>query len=627
MRLYHALISFVTAGGLANAAPTEDHTRQHAEHKRQLGSSAGDIGKNATFDYVIIGGGTAGLVMANRLSSRSGVTVAVIEAGTFYQATNPIIGNTPAGDVIFAGSSPLDANPLVDWNFVTQGQAGANNRKIHYARGKCLGGSSARNFMIYQRGTKQTFQKWADAVGDDSYTWDALLPHFKKSVKFTAPSSSRFPNASAENNPDAFSAGGGPLDVSYANYAQPFSTYLEPSLNEIGIPHTQDFNSGQVMGAQYCASTIQPSSQKRESSQTSFLDEANGRSNLKVYQLSLAKRILFNNDKRATGVVVSANLGPGTFTLQARKEVILSAGAFQSPQLLMVSGIGPKEQLTKFNIPVVAERTGVGKNMEDHVFFGPTWRVNVETLTRIANDLIYAAAQLAGPYTFLKQGPLTNPVADFLGWEKTPRNLISSEAAAVLDSEFPPDWPEIEYFSAPGYVGDFSNLLTTQPKDGYQYATILGALVAPLSRGTVTLASADTKDLPLIDPNWLTDPTDVAVAIAAFKRLRQAFASNAMRPVLADHKEYFPGPDVETDEQILQNIRNTVMTVWHASCTCRMGKVNDPMAVVDKNAKVIGVNGLRIVDASSFALLPPGHPQSTIYVFAEKISAQILAGA
>ncbi|GKT43658.1 dehydrogenase patE [Colletotrichum spaethianum] len=292
----------------------------------------------------------------------------------------------------------------------------------------------------------------------------------------------------------------------------------------------------------------------------------------------------------------------------------------------MVSGVGPKEQLDRFKIPVIAERPGVGKHMEDHVFFGPTWRVKVQTLTRLANDLIYTAAQFATPYSVLKQGPLTNPVCDFLGWEKTPRDLISAEAAAVLDNKFPPDWPEIEYLTAPGYVGDFANLLLTQPKDGYQYATILGGLVAPLSKGTVTLASADTKDLPLIDPNWLTDPTDVVVAIATFKRLRQAFASNAMHPVLADNKEYFPGSKVETDAQILQNIRNTVMTIWHASCTCRMGKTDDPRAVVDKDAKVIGVSGLRVVDASSFALLPPGHPQSTVYVLAEKISAEILAG-
>lgn len=481
--------------------------------------------------------------------------------------------------------------------------------------------------MIYQRGTKQSYQKWADAVGDDSYTWDSLLPYFKKSVKFTPPKSPpRFANASAEYNPDAFSPSGGPLRVSYANYAQPFSTYLEPSLNEIGIPPTQDFNSGELMGAQYCSDTIAPESQKRESSQTSFLTEAIGRKNLKVYQLTLAKKILFDSNKKATGVVVTSNLGISTYTIKANKEVILSAGAFQSPQLLMVSGVGPRDQLQKFNIPIVAERSAVGKGMEDHVFFGPTWRVKVQTLTRLANDLIYTAAQFAFDYSIFKRGPLTNPVCDFLGWEKAPRDLISDEAASVLDAEFPADWPEIEYLTAPGYVGNFANLLLTQPRDGFQYATILGGLVAPLSRGTVTLASADTKDLPLIDPNWLTDPTDVSVALATYKRLRQAFNSNAMRPVLADRKEYYPGPAVETDDQIIRQIRNDVMTIWHASCTCRMGKADDPNAVVDKDAKVIGVSGLRVVDASSFALLPPGHPQSTVYVLAEKISAQILAG-
>ncbi|KAM0271681.1 hypothetical protein ACHAQH_008967 [Verticillium albo-atrum] len=624
MRLSLLPVLFGTLA-LAVAVPTQEEAASHREDKRQLGSLLGIFNRDATFDYVIIGGGTAGLTLANRLSANKGITVAVVEAGSFYQITNPVLGQTPTGDTIFAGSSPSDTNPLVDWNFVTQPQAGAANRKIHYARGKCLGGSSARNFMVYQRGTKQSYQKWADAVGDDSYAWDALQPHFKRTAKLTAPASSRFANASAEYSAAAFSPSGGPLQVSYANYAQPFSTWLEPALNEIGIADAEDFNSGSLMGAQYCASTIDPSSQTRDSSQTSFLREAQGRSNLKVYTTTLARKIVFDTSKRATGVVVSSALALGQYTLRARKEVILSAGAFQSPQLLMLSGVGPKAQLSKYRIPVVADRPGVGQTMEDHVFFGPTQRVKVQTVTRIANDLLYTGAQFLGPYTIQKQGPLTNPVCDYLGWEKIPRALLPASAAHALDDEFPPDWPELEYISAPGYVGDFSNLVTTQPRDGFQYATILGALVAPLSRGTVTLQSADAKDLPLIDPNWLTDPTDVAVAIATYKRLRAAFASDAMKGVLVEDKEYFPGPAVQTDAQILKTIRDTVMTVWHAACTCRMGKKDDPMAVVDSDAKVIGVQGLRVVDASSFALLPPGHPQSTVYVLAEKIAAEILA--
>ncbi|KAK9792214.1 putative Glucose-methanol-choline oxidoreductase N-terminal domain-containing protein [Seiridium cardinale] len=608
-----AAAALISHAGTTIAGPIPGEERNH---KRQI-----PIG---TYDYIIVGGGTAGLTLAARLSEDPNIQVALLEAGTYYQAGDPLISSTPTGDVLGVGASPEDTN-LVDWNFVTTPQAGANDRQIHYARGKCLGGSSARNFMIYQRGTKQSYQKWADAVGDSSYNWDNWLPYFKKSIDFHPPSTSRAANASAEYAASAFDASGGPLQVGYANWAQPFSSWMEPSLNEIGVPTVTDFNSGTLLGAQYCSDTLN-TNMERQSSQTSFLDNAKDRPNLEVIQFALAQKILFDSTNKATGVTYQTSLL--SFNISARKEVILSAGAFQSPQLLMVSGVGPAATLGPYGIPVVADRPGVGQGMQDHVFFGPTYRVNVQTLTRLANDLVYFGAEYTTDYLPSKQGPLTNPVCDFLGWEKIPRNLLSSSAAATLDAQFPPDWPELEYLSAPGYVGDFSNLFTAQPKDGYQYATILGGLVAPLSRGTVTITSADTNVLPQIDPNWLTDPTDVSVAIATYKRLRAAFGSQAMKGVLADPdgEEYFPGAAVQTDDQILQTIRSTAMTIWHASCTCRMGKKDDPDAVVDSDAKVIGVTGLRVVDASSFALLPPGHPQSTVYALAEKIAAQIRAG-
>ncbi|KAH8911654.1 GMC oxidoreductase [Coniochaeta sp. PMI_546] len=575
---------------------------------------------DATYDYVIVGGGTAGLTVAARLTEDPSITVAVIEAGSLYEVTSPLLSTLPAGDVIFAGASPLDTNPLVDWNFVTTPQAGANGRELHYPRGKCLGGSSARNFMIYQRPDVGSLQLWADSIGDQSYAFDALLPYFKKSCTFTPPGPTRAANATTQFDPSAFSPSGGPLHVSYANYAGPFSSWMQPALNEIGIPTAVDFNSGTVMGAQYCSSTIDPNTEMRESSQTSFLNAAATRPNLSVYQATLAQKIIFSASKRATGVAI-----PGA-TLTAQKEVILSAGAFQSPQLLMVSGVGPVSLLTSLGIPTVADRPGVGQNLTDHVFFGPAYRVEVDTFTKLANDPAYLLAQFATEYTLLKQGPLTNPVSDFLGWEKAPRNMITPSAAAVLDT-YPASWPEIEYISGPGYIGNFQNLLLQQPKDGYQYATILAALVAPQSRGNVTISSDTTLDLPVINPNWLTDPTDASVAVAAYKRVRAAFASSAMRPVLADPVEYFPGPEVQTDAQILDTIRNSVHTVYHAACTCRMGRRDDPNAVVDSHARVIGVSGLRVVDASSFALLPPGHPQSTIYAFAEKIADEIRDGS
>ncbi|TID24431.1 putative choline dehydrogenase [Venturia nashicola] len=580
----------------------------------------------ATFDYVIIGGGTAGLVLAERLSENSSITVAVVEAGGLYQISNPLLSSTPAGDVLWVGSNPADTNPLVDWNFLTQPQAGANGRKLHYARGLCLGGSSARNFMIYQRATVDSMTEWANITGDESYKWDNFLPWYKKSVKFTPPKSPpRAANATTDFNAAAFDANGGPLEVSYANYAGPFSSWIEGSFNEIGIPTTQDFNSGNLLGAQYCSSTIDPSTQKRDSSQTSFLDFAGDRKNLKVYSLTLAKKILFDSSKKATGVVVST--AGIRYTLSARKEVIVSAGAFQSPQMLMVSGIGPSSQLQANGIQVIKDLPGVGQGMQDHVFFGPSYRVKTQSLTRLANDLFYTLGQFANAYAIQKQGPLTNPVCDYLGWEKVPQALRSTFSPGALQdlSRFPDDWPEVEYLSAPGYVGDFGSLFTSQPKDGYQYASILAALVAPLSRGNVTIISSDTAIKPLINPNWLTSSTDQQVAIAAYRRVRQAFKSNFMKDVLIGD-EYFPGSAVQTDDQILDTIRNTVQTVWHASCTCRMGKSDDRMAVVDSKARVFGVSGLRVVDASSFAILPPGHPQSTVYALAEKIAVDILSG-
>jgi choline dehydrogenase len=258
---------------------------------------------------------------------------------------------------------------------------------------------------------------------------------------------------------------------------------------------------------------------------------------------------------------------------------------------------------------------------------GPTYRVNVDTFTKLANSIPSIISTFFTQYLNSKQGPLTNPVCDFLGWEKVPTDMRSGlSKIAIADlQQYPADWPEIEYLSAPGYIGDFSGLLMSQPRDGFQYASILAALVAPLSRGTVTLKSADTNDLPIINPNWLTASTDQEVAIVAYKRVRAAFASKFMAPVLTNSTEYYPGPDVKTDEQILNHIRKTLHTVWHAACTCRMGKEGDPNAVVDSKARVFGVKGLRVVDASSFAFLPPGHPQSTIYALAEKISSDILA--
>ncbi|PYI07529.1 alcohol oxidase [Aspergillus sclerotiicarbonarius CBS 121057] len=586
-----------------------------SNHERGLFDS------NTEFDYVVVGGGTGGNAIATRLAQKN-FKVAVIEAGGSYELES--VAEVPAADVLPVGSDPKTSAGH-DWGFVAEDVPGANGRSIHYARGKCWGGSSAMNFMIYQRPTIESMQQWASAVNDSSYAFDQVLPYYKNSVKFTPPNTQvRAKNASASYDASAYESTGGPLKVSYANYAMPFSTWMDLGMKEIGIKEAEDFNMGSLMGGQFCASTIDPSSELRSSSEASFL--ANKPSTLTTYSNTLAKKILFNNQKQATGVQVKGPMG-NIYTIKANREVVVSAGVFQSPQLLMVSGIGPQDQLEEHGISVISNLPGVGQNMWDHPFFAPSYRVNVQTFTAIATDLLGIIGQFLNMVA-MRTGPLTNPIADYLAWEKIPatlRSAFSSQTTKQL-ATFPSDWPEAEYISGAGFIGNLSNLLTTQPKDGYQYASMLAVLITPTSRGNITLRSADTSDLPVINPNWLATQADQEVAIAMFKRVRAAFQSEAMAPVIIG-KEYNPGVEVQSDEQILEWIKDNVMTLWHASCTCKMGTSDDEMAVVDSQARVYGVQGVRVVDASAFPFLPPGHPQSTVYMLAEKIANEIINGA
>ncbi|KAL8988411.1 MAG: hypothetical protein Q9169_008560, partial [Polycauliona sp. 2 TL-2023] len=344
---------------------------------------------------------------------------------------------------------------------------------------------------------------------------------------------------------------------------------------------------------------------------------------LQVYDHTLAQKILFDWRNTATGVVASSNnIG---FTLRARREVILSAGVLGSPQLLMLSGIGPAATLAQHKIPVRMNLPGVGANLQDHPWFGTAFRVNVPTASSLVNSAA-VFSQVQEEYNEFATGPLTIPATGFLAWEKIPPSLrtnLSSSAAHDLDNTLSADWPEFEHLPINAYIGYQCNYQTEDPVDGYNYGTIATLLAAPLSRGTVSISSSNPADPPVIDPNYLSHPTDAEVAIAAIRRQRDFWAE--MKGVTIGD-EALPGKNVTSDEDILAFVKKGLGIAPHAACTCAMGKKGVEGSVVDNKARVFGTRGLRVVDASIFPMLPPGHITSTVYAIAEKIADDILGG-
>jgi choline dehydrogenase len=485
--------------------------------------------------------------------------------------------------------------------------------------------------MNYNRPTVGSLEAWAEAVNDTGYTWDNFLPYFEGSISYSNPNMSMRASNSSVPFIDPVNQTGNPLEVSFPNFASPLASWAQLAFRELGVADVHDLISGQLLGSQYSPLTLKPKDQSRSSSQTSYLDAAFAadgvpQTNLKIYTHALGQNILFDNNKTAYGVSVQS--GPAMappYVLTASNEVIVSAGAFQSPQLLMVSGVGPAETLQKYNIPIVADRPGVGQNMWDHVVLSVGYQVSIETYGRLMNHTLASKAEL--DYALSQAGILTNDQSDYLGWEKLPAatrvNFSNSTRNAL--SAFPPDWPEVEYevSSAPFGTPPFST-----PERPIDVGYLQPVLLTPLSRGNVSISSARMTDPPIISPNWLTNPTDQEVAIATLKRGREFFNTSAIAPILIGD-ELLPGQDLpvdSTDEEILAYLQKNLGFNWHASCTCKMGRGDDEMAVVDSKARVFGVNRLRVVDASAFPLLPPGHPQATVYALAEKIAADILIG-
>lgn len=575
------------------------------------GSSFGIPSRNATYDYVIVGGGTAGSVIAHRLTQHTNASVAIIEAGSFYELSNGNWSQIPYWSEQWVGAAEDDWQPLIDWGLFTEPQV--SGERIHYAQGKNLGGSSGRNQMMWQRATKGTYQKWADHVGDQSYTWDNMLKYLKRTVNFTPDVANRSLSGTMVADTAAYMPKGGPLHVSYPKYTNPLSQYAPAAFASIGMKALPGFSSGDLDGYGYWPFTIDPATGLRSSAESSFVQEAFKRRALTTYINSQARNVIFQNGT-ATGVNVT-NYAQRPFTLSARKEVIVSAGAYHSPQLLMVSGIGPKETLQKYNISVVKNLPGVGQNMWDsHSVGGPTYEVSTPGFSswQEPDRMAEAINQLQSNGS----GPLTNIGLDVGAWNVFPDRSNFSAALNQSLTAFPTDWPLVEHS-----VTSSSRVLQSSDSKK-QYGVIASIVIAPSSRGNMTIQSSSNLDPPIINPNWIRDPVDQELAVHGYKAARRAW--QAIPAGIRIGQEVAPGTNVTTDEQLREYIINHVNPIHHATSSCAMGMKNNSMAVVDSKARVFGVRNLRVIDSSSFPFTPPGHTQGATYAHAEKLVDDVL---
>ena len=533
------------------------------------------------FDYIIIGAGSAGCVLANRLSANPDNQVLLIEAGG--PDKDPLISIPGAYGKLF--------RKKYDWGFYTEPQSHVNNRTIYLPRGKTLGGSSSINAMVYVRGNKKDYDHWA-ALGNKGWAYKDVLPYFIKSEH----------NEQYYLVDRGYHGKNGELNITFANkHITPFAKAFVEAGQELGLPYNPDCNGEFQKGVGLFQFTIK--NEKRHSAATAFLKPVLGRANLTVMTNTVVNRVLVENDQ-AIGVAYSTGKNK-TAKIKAGKEVILSAGAFNSPQILMLSGIGDPNELMKHQIQAIKHLPGVGKNLQDHLF------CSVSALSYDENGInhgIKTFNQLKDflSYSFGKNGPLTSSIL---------------EAVAFLNLDDPDKDPDFQFQFAPmhpgkGYGYDLYDLKTFPTEDGF---TILPSLVKPKSRGYVALRSADPFDTPFIQPNFLQHPEDLQTLIKGVKKGLELLNQTPFDPF---RKEIICPPEQDSDEALAEHIRNSLETIYHPVGTCKMGK--DEMSVVDAQLRVHGIGSLRVVDASIMPSITTGNTNAPVIMIAEKASDMIL---
>jgi choline dehydrogenase len=518
------------------------------------------------YDYVIVGAGAAGCVLANRLSEDPATSVLLLEAGG---KDNYIWVKIPVGYLYCMG------NPRTDWRFETEPEPGLNGRALNYPRGRILGGCTAINGMIYMRGQSRDYDQWRQ-LGNQGWGWDDVLPYFRKSEDHVA-------------GTDDLHGAGGPWRVEHQRLHWELLDAFRDAAEEAGIAKVPDFNRGSNEGVSY----FQVNQRRgwRVSSATAFLRPVLSRKNLTVMTHAQAEKIVVEN-RRASGVRICRAGVPGT--VAARREVILSGGAIGSPHLLQLSGIGPAEHLRAHGIEVLHDLPGVGENLQDHLQLRLIFIVSgVKTLNASGNSLL-GRAGIALEYAIRRTGPMA---------------MAPSQLGLFARSDPAMETPDLQWHIQPLSLEKFGD-----PLHPFPAFTASVCHVRPQSRGTVRLASPDPRAHPAIRPNYLSAEADRRAAVAGIRRTREI----AGQPALARYRpeELKPGAALASDAELAQAAGDIGTTIFHPVGTARMG--TDAMAVVDPELRVHGVAGLRVVDASVMPTITSGNTASPTVMIAEK---------
>ena len=524
------------------------------------------------FDYIIVGAGTAGCVLANRLSKDPSKRVLLLEAG---KKDNYFWIDIPVGYLYTIG------NPRTDWCFETEPEPGLNGRSIGYARGKVLGGCSSINAMIYMRGQQSDYDHWA-SLGNEGWGWSDVLPIFRRSEDY-------------QHGADDFHGVGGELRVEERRVNWEILDVWREAAQECGIPKIDEFNRGDNFGNAYFQ--MNQRSGKRWSATRAFLDNIRQRPNLTVLTEATVEALALEKSEAglaATGVQVLH--GRQRRHITARNEVLLAAGAIASPQLLQLSGIGSANGLQAHNIPVQHSLNGVGQNLQDHLQIRTIYQVdNTVTLNQRARTP-WGMAMMGLEYFLKKTGPLTMPPSQLGAFAKSDPSQPSAN---------------IEWHVQPLSLDKFGS-----PLHKYNAITPSVCNLRPSSRGSVTLKSANPADAPAIAPNYLSTQEDLDVAVAGLKYTRQIMAAPSLAPF--NPVELKPGPDVTSEEDLQRAAGDLGTTIFHPVGTCKMGPAHDDSAVVDDQLRVHGIRGLRVIDASIMPTITSGNTNAPTVMIAER---------